>query len=216
MGGFQRRCGLKIVCISDTHTRHTPVPDGDILIHAGDATFRGTEKEIFDFSGWYSSLPHHYKIFVAGNHDIMFETNNIKARSLLHPSIIYLQDSGVILNGIKFWGSPWQPEFFDWAFNLPRGEPLKHKWSLIPDDTNVLITHGPPYSILDRTPSGELVGCKELVGAIKRVEPAFHVFGHIHNGYGIEEHSHTTFINASICDEDYLPVNKPIVIEMPD
>jgi len=90
----------------------------------------------------------------------------------------------VIIEGVKFYGSPWQPRFFDWAFNLDRGEEIKKKWDLIPMDTDVLITHGPPYGILDLTHEGEKVGCEELMKAVLRVQPKIHIFGHIHEAYG--------------------------------
>src|SRR3712207_5545038 len=108
----------RIVCISDTHNRNEQitVPEGDILIHAGDATFRGTIDEIERFNNWFAALPHRYKIFVAGNHDWLFQTDNRLVRSLLNENIIYLQDSSTEIDGIKFYGSPWQPRFYDWAF----------------------------------------------------------------------------------------------------
>ncbi len=144
----------RIVCLSDTHNCNEQIalPDGDILIHAGDATIRGTIDEIVLFNEWFANLPHRRKIFVAGNHDWLFETNNAYARNLLSREIIYLQDSSVEIEGLKIYGSPWQPRFFDWAFNLNRGAELAEKWKLIPGDTDVLITHGPPFGILDEVP----------------------------------------------------------------
>ena len=144
----------KIVCLSDTHNCNEliNVPDGDVLIHAGDATGRGTIDEIIAFNKWFANLPHRHKIFVAGNHDWLFETNNRYARSLLDSSIYYLQDSSVEVQGLKIYGSPWQPRFFDWAFNLMRGAELAEKWKLAPNELDVLITHGPPFGILDEVP----------------------------------------------------------------
>jgi predicted phosphodiesterase len=135
---------MKIVCLSDTHNcnEEIAVPEGDILIHAGDATINGTEQEIENFLFWYSALPHPYKIFVAGNHDWLFETDNQVARLLTaRYGIIYLQDSSAEIEGLQIYGSPWQPRFFNWAFNLNRGEELAEKWDLIPRETQILITH---------------------------------------------------------------------------
>jgi len=148
------------------------------------------------------------------------------ARAYLEPDVIYLQDSGCEIEGLRFWGSPWQPWFMDWAFNLPRkGEKLRAKWNLIPMDTDVLITHGPPYGVLDEVRprmtawgpaeegSGHL-GCEELAIRLAAVRPRVHVFGHIHDGYGIHKQAGTTYVNASICTEEYRPTNPPIVIDL--
>ncbi len=208
----------KIVCLSDTHNcnEQIVIPDGDILIHAGDATIRGTIDEVVMFNEWFSKLPHHYKIFVAGNHDWLFETNNRYARNLLDSSIHYLQDSSVKIEKLKIYGSPWQPRFFDWAFNLTRGAELAHKWRLIPENTDILITHGPPFGILDEVPRAnwtENTGCEELRRRVETVCPKLHVFGHIHYGYGTTEQFGVKFVNASNCDEYYEPTNAPIVID---
>ena len=211
---------MKIVCLSDTHNRHEEiiVPDGDVLIHAGDATIRGTEQEVEDFLVWYSGLPHKHKIFVAGNHDWLYENNNHRARFLTaNFNIKYLQDSAVEIENFKIYGSPWQPKFFDWAFNLNRGAELAEKWKLIPDDTDILITHGPPNGILDEVPRKffvENTGCEELRKRVEIVRPKLHVFGHIHCGYGQAENFGVKFVNASNCDEEYQPSQPPIVVDL--
>jgi len=209
----------KIVCLSDTHNcnEQIAVPDGGILIHAGDATIQGTIDEIVLFNEWFTNLPHPHKIFVAGNHDWLFETSNRLARTLLDSSIHYLEDSSVEIENLKIYGSPWQPRFFDWAFNLTRGTELAEKWRLIPGDTDILITHGPPFGILDEVPRQywiENTGCDELRKRIEQVRPRLHVFGHIHCGYGQTEKFGVQFVNASNCDESYEPVNSPIVIDL--
>ena len=209
----------KIVCLSDTHNRHEQinVPDGDILIHACDATIRGTVDEIVLFNEWFTALPHRHKIFVAGNHDWLFETNNRFARTLLDSSIHYLQDSSIEIENLKIYGSPWQPRFFDWAFNLTRGTELAEKWKLIPADSNILITHGPPFGILDEVLnqySFENAGCEELRQRVEQIRPRLHIFGHIHCGYGTAKKFGVDFVNASNCDESYAPVNPPIVINL--
>ena len=213
----------RIVCLSDTHncTNEIKVPVGDILIHSGDATITGTTEEIRRFNQWFSSLPHKYKVFVAGNHDWLFERAPRAARMLLDRSIIYLQDETVEIESFKIYGSPWQPRFYDWAFNLMRGAEIAEKWRLIPDDIDILITHGPPHLILDAVPTRfgvENAGCEELR---KRVETIaglgrlkLHVFGHIHCGYGTREDLGVRFVNASNCDEQYKPNQPPIVVDI--
>lgn len=207
---------MRIVCLSDTHNcnEEIDVPGGDILIHSGDATIRGTIDEIVLFNEWFAKLPHKHKIFVAGNHDWLFETNPKLAQSLLDTNINYLQDSFVEIEDLKIYGAPWQPWFFDWAFNLRRGEPLAEKWKLIPNDTDILITHGPPNGILDQTPAGDFAGCEELRSRVEEIKPKLHIFGHIHCGYGRAEKFSVKFVNASNCDEAYEPSNHPIVIDL--
>ena len=213
----------RIVCISDTHNcnEEIVVPDGDILIHSGDATINGSDVEVIEFLHWFSRLPHRRKIFVAGNHDWLFERDNDLARRLLDPTIIYLQDSAIEIDCLKIYGSPWQPRFFDWAFNLNRGYELAEKWAMIPEDTDILITHGPPHGILDLVPRkgwDENTGCEELQKRVEKIAALgrlkLHVFGHIHCGYGIHEEFGVKFANASICDEQYNPTQPPIVVDL--
>ncbi len=209
---------IRIVCVSDTHNQQGQfvVPPGDILIHAGDLTGWGTLPEIAAVNEWLGRLPHKDKIVIAGNHDFLFEREGALARSLI-TNASYLQDSMVELQGLRFWGSPWQPWFYDWAFNLPRGEALREKWEMIPEGIDVLVTHGPPRSILDLTSGGEHVGCEDLRDTVGRMSapPQLHVFGHIHEAYGIHRTHRTVFVNASICDLAYRPTNKPVVIDLP-
>jgi Icc-related predicted phosphoesterase len=214
---------MRIVCISDTHNcnEEIAVPDGDVLIHAGDATTVGSVEQLRAFNRWFAVLPHKHKVFVAGNHDWLFEKDNDLARRLLDPSIVYLQDSSAEIDGLKIYGSPWQPRFFDWAFNLNRGYELAEKWSLIPDDIDVLITHGPPYGILDLVPRqgwDENTGCEELRKRVEQIAAngrlKLHVFGHIHCGYGVHDEFGVKFVNASTCDEQYNATQPPIVIDL--
>ena len=213
----------RIVCLSDTHNcnEQIAVPDGDILIHSGDAVISGTTLELQKFSYWFGSLPHKTKIFVAGNHDWVFELQNEKARNILPKDVIYLQDSSAVVDGLKIYGSPWQPRFFDWAFNLNRGPEIAEKWELIPDDIDILITHGPPNGILDLVPRkgwDENTGCEELRKRVEEIAKLgrlkLHIFGHIHCGYGVHEEFGVRFVNASNCDESYEPSQPPIVIDL--
>ncbi|HMQ04280.1 MAG TPA: metallophosphatase domain-containing protein [Pyrinomonadaceae bacterium] len=214
---------MRIVCLSDTHncTSEIAVPDGDLLIHSGDSTITGTVEEVARFNDWFSGLPHKHKIFVAGNHDWLFEKDSSRAKRSLDPSIAYLQDSAVEVEGLKIYGSPWQPRFFDWAFNLNRGYELAEKWALIPDDIDILITHGPPYGILDLVPRkgwDENTGCEELRKRVEQIAAQgrlkLHVFGHIHCGYGLHEELGVKFVNASTCDEQYKPSQPPMVVDL--
>jgi len=188
----------KIVCVSDTHANHweTVVPDGDILLHAGDLTRRGDPADVEDFNLWLGTLPHRHKIVICGNHDFCFERTPEFARSLI-TNAIYLQDETVVIDGIRIYGSPWQPWFFSWAFNAHRGDPIAAKWALIPPDTDILMTHGPVRKILDQTYTGQHVGCDDLLARIRAVKPKLHVCGHIHEAAGILREGATLFVNAS-------------------
>lgn len=214
------KSGMRLVILSDTHGLHgfiDAVPDGDILIHAGDMTARGTLEDLEEFLGWFAALPHQNKLLVAGNHDWMFERQPTLAEGMVPAEITYLRDAGVSIRGIKFWGSPWQPWFYDWAFNLQRGAEIASKWALIPDDVQVLITHGPPHGILDEvvSPRGKHQGCEALRERIVSL-PALrlHTFGHIHEAYGTFSEGGRRFVNASICDYLYAPVNAPVVVDL--
>jgi Icc-related predicted phosphoesterase len=205
---------VKIIAISDTHGAHAgqDIPDGDILVHAGDLTRTGTLAQVADFNRFLGALPHAHKIVIAGNHDLCFEAQPEKVRACLTEAI-YLQDEPVTVESIHFYGSPFSPQFFDWAFMLPRGPRIRAKWESIPADTDVLITHGPPWGRGDMTDRGERAGCRDLLAVVERIRPPLHIFGHIHEGAGISRNDHTVFVNPSICDLHYRPVQPPIVIE---
>jgi len=220
---------MRLVFISDTHNRlsELSVPDGDVLIHTGDMTMTGTPGEISAFNKDLRALPHFEKVIIAGNHDWLFQKKNQLARTLLSESVHYLQDESAVIKGLRFYGSPWQPEFCDWAFNLPRGERLSEKWSLIPDDTDILLTHGPPYGWLDSVPrypelgrygddrdlrvGHEKVGCKDLLDRVLKVKPKIHAFGHIHCDAGEAFFEGIHFVNSSI---GYHVENKPVVVDL--
>jgi len=127
----------------------------------------------------------------------------------------YLEDSSVTIRGVKIYGTPWQPEFSGWAFNLPRGADCLRKWQQVPADTDVLITHTPPVGFGDLCSTGVRAGCVELLHSVqKRIKPKYHVYGHIHEGYGVRSDGKILFINASTCDINYLPCNPPVVFDV--
>jgi len=213
----------KFCFISDTHGLHSQVsiPQADILVHSGDCTRDIGQLDLRSFLQWFEQQPCPIKILVCGNHDGAFEKWPDLAQAMVKeiaPSVTYLQDSGVEIEGLKFWGSPVTPAFCTWYFNRERGADIKRHWDMIPDDTDVLITHGPARGFNDWSPYGnEHVGCDDLLEAIKRVKCRLHCFGHVHGGYSTKELIHddgskTIMINASVCNEEYEPVNKPWVI----
>lgn len=215
---------MNLVFISDTHCQldKITIPEGDILIHSGDLTYRGNISEISEQLNILYEKTKNFKhrILICGNHDWLGERNPELMRQLCHENnIIYLDHEAIQIEGINFFGSAFTPEFFSWAFNVERGEKLKEKWETIPANTNVLITHGPMYGILDKVTmrgspnKGEHVGCMDLRNKILNLKDLkVHVYGHIHEGYGITKQNGITFINASICTESYKPTNKPYVI----
>jgi len=183
-----------------------------VLIHAGDVSHRGKKEEVIDFVQWFSKQKFQYKIFVAGNHDFFFEkTSEEEIREVIPENIIYLNDSEIIIDGIKIWGSPITPWFFNWAFNRKRGEEIRKHWDLIPVDADILITHGPAYGFLDVISNEQHVGCQDLLRKVLVVKPKIHVCGHIHESYGSIHRSGIQFINASQVDEVYQLANKPLV-----
>jgi len=230
---------FKVTLISDTHTKHDQLsttkslrkmdqpldlPGGDILIHAGDFMSSGyNPMEAVMFFKWFDSINNYdTKVFIAGNHDrwMQNEPEGVKGILTGYKTIEYLQDEGMgVIVGdepeIKLYGSPWQPEFFNWAFNLPRnGEEMKARWDAIPDNTDILITHGPPFGYLD-IPGGQSirVGCEMLRERVEAFRPKIHVFGHIHGSWGHYFDGHTHFFNAAVLNERYEYANLPFNFE---
>uniref|UniRef100_H3HB28 Calcineurin-like phosphoesterase domain-containing protein n=1 Tax=Phytophthora ramorum TaxID=164328 RepID=H3HB28_PHYRM len=225
---------MKVVCVSDTHGLHEDalqVPDGDVFVHAGDFTDTGERSEVLAFNEFLGRLPHRYKVVIAGNHESTFDRQFYsrywhqyghtqqydpqEVRALL-TNALYLEDQAVLIEGYVFYGTPWQPEFCNWAFNLPRGDALLRRWRHIPTDTDVLITHTPPMGHGDQV-GYQHVGCAELLREVEqRVRPKLHVFGHVHEGYGrsASPDGAITYFNASVCTHNYDPVNAPFVFEL--
>ncbi len=211
---------MKIVCISDTHDRirhDWEIPSGDILIHAGDFTIQGLNEEVIRFNKWLGTLPHQYKIVIPGNHELKmdeeFNINYLESRALITNATLLVNESAII-GPYKFYGMPDTPEFCNWAFNRNQSE-MEPYVNAIPDDIDVLITHGPPYGHLDTVRQKTYsLGCKQLLKRVMEIKPKLHVFGHIHGGYGTKWFAGINFVNAAICNEAYKPVNQPIVVEI--
>lgn len=215
---------VNITLISDTHGKHYELtPDlqegGDIIILSGDCMSSGTSLvELNDFYNWFSDLPFTHKIMIGGNHDRLLQYDNIY-EPINYKGIIYLKDKLVVVEGLKIYGSPWTPRFGSWAFLYERGgEQAVNIWNKIPDNIDILITHGPPKGILDISghPYNEPdLGCNVLLNRVLEVKPKIHVFGHIHGSGGqIEEHEGIKFINAAVRNERYEYVHKPIKIQL--
>jgi predicted phosphodiesterase len=228
---------MRITTISDTHTRHGLIPTehlsgGDLLLHAGDIMNSGyNPQDIHSFLNWFSTQPYTHKVFIAGNHDRMFQDDPNFIKDLIShsykDSVIYLEDSEVVIYGdgpngdypegnIRIYGLPHTPEFYNWAFNVPRNShKMQEIMNTIPENTDILVTHGPPYGILDTISprSYQALGCEILRDRVKQVRPKIHVFGHIHGGRGIEYVDGTLFINASVLNESYNYTNKPITLD---
>lgn len=207
------RFNMKIVAISDTHCRHRDIrlPEADMIIHAGDICQNGTEGEVLSFLNWFTKLDFRYKIFIAGNHDFFFdgETDNYLSK-IIPSNITYLNDSGIEIEGFTIWGSPVTPWLYDGAFNRNRGRNISKHWKKIPENTDILITHGPPYGILDKNKVGFSTGCQSLKRAVKRIQPKLHVFGHIHEAGGIAEIQGTTFVNACVYADESMVISREL------
>ena len=217
---------MKVTLFSDTHTKHKQLngdlPGGDLLIHAGDFMNSGYDKtDATKFFDWFDKIDNYDdKIFIAGNHDRIMQNEPEWAQGILtgYKTIDYLQDERLDLwdiddQQIVIYGSPWQPEFYNWAFNLPKGgTELEGKWAAIPKDTDILITHGPAQGHLDTSgpPYNEtLLGCSLLRHKLDEQPPKIHVCGHIHGGFGYKFHNGTHYFNASVLNEAYEMSNIP-------
>lgn len=229
---------MKIVVISDTHTKHKrlTIPECDVLVHCGDFTWDGKFWDVWRFVHWLEKQPARHKVVIAGNHDLTLDHNgskyNPRTRGLLSKcmdnSIHYLEDSGIEIDGIKFYGTPWTPWFYDWGFNgiidanlaFYRGVSLTERYSLIPEDVQVLICHGPPYDILDKTlcrDQDDRRGSVEMrkLTSEKLTQLGLYLCGHIHEARGMEmADGGVTFINASTLDRSYEIVRPPMVIHL--
>lgn len=203
--------------ISDTHYDFVDKfhwPEADVLLHCGDATFQGTTKEIIGFNKELGKLKEKYSSIVVtpGNHDWLYEQDPVLAKELTTNAIVLI-DELIEINGIRIYGSPHSPTFFNLAFNLDRGPKIKEKWDLIPQ-CDILITHSPPYGYGDECQNGK-VGCQDLLDKVREIKPKIHAFGHIHENYGIYDSVEgIKYINASTCNEKYKHTNQPVVFKL--
>jgi Icc-related predicted phosphoesterase len=233
---------MRLVVISDTHGKHgdlpNPLPEGDVLIHAGDYSVFGEYDETKEFLDWFVKHPHKHKIIVFGNHEVgicpqmhahlkvipgMFRKEieeYIKTTTMMltyKNRVTYLFDKGIEIDGIKFWGSPWcggdRCVMGRWGFYIEDDDYRKSKFDMIPDDTHVLITHSPPKGILD-TAHGTSLGCPVLADRVEEIKPPVHVFGHIHDSFGCHPTEHTDYYNCSNLNEAYKVVNPVTVIDV--
>ena len=219
------------------------LPGGDILIHSGDISSLGRQSEVERFVKWFNGIDNYtYKIFIAGNHDMTFDREILLRDKLAHfegrteydtecaegkpqwlidlldvglaGGVFYLENSSIDIEGIKIWGSPITPAFgYGWAFNAYRHE-INQYWQTIPNDTNIVITHGPIYGYCDRTDRGGLnVGCEQLYHRLNEVKPQLHFSGHIHEAYGYRQTKWGYAFNGCNCDLSYLVNNTPMSFE---
>ena len=240
---------VRVVCISDTHSCQLHpekwpsgqreamlVPDGDVLIHAGDFTHYGAPAEVASFCEWFGAFPHAHKILICGNHELSLDEAAypqpvcaergfppvsaedraaLKAMLRSIPRCTYLEGAATEVCGVRFWGGPWQVEYGGWAFQLRRGSDLRTKWKQIPTGTEVVVTHGPPLGHGDAGHGAGRTGCIDLLDELQqRVRPQFCVFGHLHEGYGMTTDGHTTYVNASSVNMHEKPVNSPLVFDV--
>jgi Icc-related predicted phosphoesterase len=204
-----------IVCISDTHELHreVEVPTADLLIHPGDFTMLSKSvAAILDFNQWLGELPHRYKVVIPGNHEFFLEADPDKRKLISNAAVLINQ--GLEVMGLKLWGSPTTP-LYGGAFGLSSEKDRIKLYSTIPDDVDILITHGPPYGILDRAPdSQDHAGCRPLLSAVHRVKPRLHIFGHVHEGYGTFATSDMLSANAALLGRNGAIANRPIVFRL--
>ncbi len=216
-----------IDCISDMHGEFPTLSGGDLLIMSGDCTIADKVKQWMEFFEWFKAQNYRQKVLVAGNHDGFLERciSSQEAREMLideQEGFEYLCDTGIEFEGVKIWGSPWTPRFGNWNFMLPRGERIRQKWANIPLDTDILVTHGPPFGLLDKTYDGRRAGCEELRARILDLKDLkLHVFGHIHEDYGwkyrdydigeteITPVGHLS-VNCSVLNREYDLANAPV------
>ncbi len=207
---------MRIVAIGDTHTKHRKlqVPDGDVLLFAGDGEFRSA-LDLIDFNNWLSELGHDLVIVIAGNHDFFCERFPNEVGEYLTKAV-YLKDAPYALpNGMALWASPMTTTFLNWAFMESEENLDRYHWSRIPQKTDVLLTHGPAHGYLDTAePKGEHLGSRTLANRVEKLKIPYVIYGHIHGGYGIQKTKDTTYVNCSVLNEEYGVVNQPVVIDV--
>tara|TARA_Y100000034_G_C6796891_1_gene357237 strand:+ start:219 stop:842 length:624 start_codon:yes stop_codon:yes gene_type:complete len=204
---------MRIVALSDIHNQYTmKIPDGDVLIFAGDISYLGKLWDITKFNKWLGTLPHEHKLYIPGNHDALFEKEPLLAESIVSNGV-QLTPKVTKINGVTFAGSPITPVFSKWSFQMGSAARRVH-FSQLPK-VDVLVTHGPPKTILDQNAKGENCGCEWLLQEVSlRIKPKVHIFGHIHEGSGHQRQGDTDFYNVCILNEDQEAVHEATVINL--
>jgi Icc-related predicted phosphoesterase len=214
---------MKICIISDVHNKFNKItiPECDLLISCGDYSFLGETHEVRNFHKWLNKQKADNMISVQGNHEkgVEKDFNLSKEIAVAHcPKVHFIDEGFLEIKGYKIWCSAVTPYFCNWAWNRFRGEDIKKHWDRIPLDIDILVTHGPPYGILDTVSTHSPIrnlGCEMLANKIKELKNLkLHCFGHIHSSYGSTEKDGVTYINASICTEEYKPLNAPMFFEL--
>jgi len=204
---------MKITCLSDIHDNRINFNIGecDILIFAGDATCHREpiDQDYINFNTWFSGFNAKHKILIAGNHDVLYEKHKLIAKSFLSKDLIYLENDWVEIEGIKIAGSPYSLKWNNWAFNTDE-ETLAYYYSLLQEDIDILVTHGPPKGILSTYRGNNEVGSESLLNYVNNSKVRYHIFGHAHQCYGFEVVNDKAFINCAITDNQNIPINKPI------
>ncbi len=205
---------MKLVALSDTHGLHRDlsVPSGDLLIHCGDfSERRRSERDICDFAAWLQMLPHPHKLLVPGNHDFWLEAN-LSRRSIFRDAHLLL-GTGVTIDGLRIWGSPVTP-LYGGAFGMSNPSDRRRHWDGIPLDIDLLVTHGPPAGVLDSDPGmSHSAGDPQLLKAVSRIKPRYHIFGHVHEAFGLANIGPTTFLNVALIDHGKV-IHNPVEIEL--
>lgn len=206
---------MRTILISDTHGLHRKLslPKGDLIIHAGDLTNSGKRAEVEDFLAWFADLDYEYRLFIGGNHDFFLAEHPSVLSAILPAGVTYLHHQSIQIGSYTFWGSAACPNMPNWAFGKTVADMQKH-WEQIPDHVDFLVTHTPPYGILDRSSQGYALGCRALLRKLATLAVRYHVFGHIHNSYGRKTLHRTTFINASNLNTYAGLINAPVVLEL--
>jgi Icc-related predicted phosphoesterase len=209
---------MRLVITSDTHGKHEnlALPSGDVLIHCGDFCdgFNPDESDLNRIDRWFGRLEFDHILCIGGNHDFVAQDRSYDPESMFEHAT-YLQDSEHVIDGVRFYGAPWIPQLQGWAYYLSDDQ-LRDKWAMIPIHTDVLITHTPPWHILD-SPRNRTIraGCAHLAARIDNLNLKIHCFGHIHASYGRLDHNRTIFLNASAVNSNFEIANEPFVIDLP-
>lgn len=207
---------MKITIVSDTHGQPEALGElkGDLLIHCGDFCYDQSRahEDLESLNRWFSRQEFRLIVCTGGNHDFLVEERTTRTKQPFRHAVC-LQDSGASLDGVKIYGAPWVPELSHWAHYRSDGA-LAEAWALIPEDTDILVTHTPPFGTLDTNSRGRQCGCRELQWRLDELRPRVHCFGHIHASADSMERSGTTYVNASLVDRSYKLARPPVTLDV--